>query len=281
MGRRRALRYRRPMNTQLQLGTLLREWRQRRRLSQLDLACLAETSSRHVSFLETGRSRPSRAMLINLADRLEVPLRDRNALLIAAGLAPMYAERRFDDPAMQQAREAMLLVLKGHEPYPALAVDRHWHLVAANGAMGPMLAHASPALLEPPVNVLRVSLHPDGVAGRIINYHEWRAHILHRLRHQADVTADPVLDELYRELASYPAPADAQPFDEASMPRGTSAVVPLRTRSEMGELSFISTTTVFGTPMDVTLSEIAIESFFPADAETGQRLRDFAAQNAG
>jgi transcriptional regulator with XRE-family HTH domain len=268
------------MNPKLHVGTLLRQWRQRRRLSQLDLACLADTSSRHVSFLETGRSRPSRAMLLNLADRLAVPLRERNALLIAAGLAPTYAERSLDDPAMRQAREAMQLVLTGHEPYPALAVDRHWHLVAANRMMGPMLAHASPALLQAPVNVLRLSLHPDGVANRIINYHEWRAHILHRLRHQADTTADPVLDALYRELETYPVPSDAEPADDATLPQSASVVVPLRLRSLVGELSLIGTTTVFGTPMDVTLAELAIESFFPADAETAQRLRELAAQHA-
>lgn len=267
------------MNTKPHVGTLLRQWRQRRRLSQLDLACLADTSSRHVSFLETGRSRPSRAMLINLADRLDVPLRERNALLIAAGLAPSYAERSLDDPAMAQARAAIDLVLTGHEPYPALAVDRHWHLVAANRMMAPMLAHASQALLAPPVNVLRVSLHPDGVADRIVNYHEWRAHILHRLRHQADATADTTLDDLYRELAAYPAPAGAQPADAASLPQTASVVVPLRLASAVGELSLIGTTTVFGTPMDVTLAELAIESFFPADADTAQRLRGLAAQH--
>ncbi|HJU39226.1 MAG TPA: helix-turn-helix domain-containing protein [Tahibacter sp.] len=267
------------MNTRPHVGILLRQWRQRRRLSQLDLACLADTSSRHVSFLETGRAKPSRTMLLNLAERLDVPLRERNTLLVAAGLAPSYTEHRLDDPAMREARAAIDLVLTGHEPYPALAVDRQWHLVAANRMMAPMLAHASPALLAPPVNVLRLSLHPDGVANRIVNWHEWRAHVLHRLRHQADAAADPSLDALYRELADYPAPPDAAPADAKSLPQSASVVVPLRLTSELGELSLIGTTTVFGMPMDVTLAEIAIESFFPADAGTAQRLRELAARH--
>lgn len=266
-------------NAKPHVGILLRQWRQRRRLSQLDLACLADTSSRHVSFLETGRSRPSRAMLLNLAERLDVPLRERNALLVAAGLAPSYTERSLDDPAMREARYAIDLVLTGHEPYPALAVDRHWHLVAANRMMAPMLAHAAPELLVPPVNVLRVSLHPDGVADRIVNYHEWRAHVMHRLRHQADATADPVLDALYREMADYPEPPNAGKPDAASLPQSASVVVPLRLLSAVGELSLIGTTTMFGTPMDVTLAELAIESFFPADADTAARLRELAAQH--
>ncbi|QSX76135.1 helix-turn-helix transcriptional regulator [Lysobacter arenosi] len=259
------------MNMIRPLGELIRDWRQRRHLTQLDLAGLADTSTRHISFIETGRSLPSRAMLMRLADRLDVPLRERNVLMTAAGLAPMYSERRLDDPAMAQAQAAIDLVLAGHEPYPALAVDRHWNLVAANRALAPLLQGAAPALLQPPVNVLRLSLHPDGVAPRIVNLGQWRAHILHRLRHQADATGDAILAALYDELAAYPAPDD-EPATGAP-----AVVVPLRLRTAMGELSFISTTTVFGTPMDITLAEIAIESFFPADAATAQALQTLAA----
>jgi transcriptional regulator with XRE-family HTH domain len=144
------------------IGDHLREWRQRRRLSQMDLALDAEISTRHLSFLETGRARPSRDMVLRLAERLEVPLRERNVLLLAAGFAPVFGERRLDDPALAPARAAVDLVLKGHEPYPAVAIDRHWTLVAANAAIPPLLAGVDPGLLEPPVNVLRLSLHPTG-----------------------------------------------------------------------------------------------------------------------
>ncbi len=256
------------------VGEQLRGWRQRRRLSQLDLAGLADISPRHLSFVETGRSLPSRAMLLRLSDRLEVPLRERNTLFIAAGYAPVYSERRIDDPTLEQARRAVELVLRGHEPYPALAVDRHWQLQAANRALAPLLEGVSPALLEAPVNVLRLSLHPDGVAPRIANLGQWRAHLLHRLRQQIEATGDSTLQALLDELAAYPAPA----WDQAHEPQEPNAViVPLRIRTALGELSFLSTTTVFGTPVEVTLSELAIESFFPADARTGVLLRTAAA----
>ena len=187
------------------VGDLLREWRQRRRLSQLDLACNAEISTRHLSFLETGRSQPSREMVLHLAVQLEVPLREQNVLLLAAGYAPVFPERPLADPALQTARKAVDLVLTGHEPYPALAIDRHWTLVASNRAIPPLLAGADPALLQPPVNVLRLSLHPAGLAPRIANLPEWRSHLLARLNHQIDVSADPVLMKLMNELRGYPA----------------------------------------------------------------------------
>lgn len=253
------------------VGDLLREWRQRRRLSQLDCAVEAEISSKHLSFLETGRSRPSREMLLKLAELLEVPLRERNTLLICAGFAPMFAERNLDDPSLQAARDAMEMVLKGHEPYPAIAVDRHWTLLAANRAVAPMLSDIKAQLLAPPMNVLRASLHPDGLAPRIVNLGQWRAHIFARLRRQIEVSADPVLTVLLEELIAYPAPAHPA-HDERS--ESTNAfVVPLRLATPMGVLSFISTITVFGTPIDVTLSELALESFFPADAATAAALR--------
>ena len=264
-----------PMSRMSNVGDQLRDWRQRRRLSQLDLAGLADISPRHLSFVETGRSVPSRAMLLRLSDRLDVPLRERNVLFIAAGYAPVYSERRIDDPSLAQARHAIDLVLRGHEPYPALAVDRHWNLQAANRALAPLLEGVAPDLLAPPVNVLRLSLHPDGVAPRIANLGQWRAHLLHRLGQQVEATGDATLLALRDELAAYPAPA----YDEDADPGAV--VVPLRIRTALGELSFLSTTTVFGTPVEVTLSELAIESFFPADAATGERLREAAAAMPG
>jgi transcriptional regulator with XRE-family HTH domain len=249
------------------VGEQLRDWRQRRHLSQLDLAMLADTSTRHLSFIETGRSLPSRAMLLRLSDRLEVPLRERNSLFVAAGYAPVYSERRIDDPSLEEARKAIALVLRGHEPYPALAVDRHWNLQAANRALAPFLKGVAPQLLAPPVNVLRLSLHPGGVAPRIANLGQWRAHLLHRLRQQIEATGDTKLEALQAELAAYPAP------EHDGAPEPGAVVVPMRMRSEVGELSFLSTTTVFGTPVEVTLSELAIESFFPADEKTAKVLR--------
>lgn len=259
------------------VGDHLREWRQRRRLSQLELACEADISTRHLSFLETGRSQPSRDMVLHLAERLEVPLRERNAILVAAGYAPVYPERKLDDPALSAAREAIRLVLAGHEPSPAIAVDRHWHLVAANSAVRPLVAGADPALLKPPVNVLKLSLHPQGTAPRILNFAQWRAHVFDRLRRQIAMSADPVLMDLLHELEDYMAPATLDQRDE-SVGLGDHAgfVVPLRLAYEGQVLTFLSTTTVFGTPVDVSLEELAIESFFPVDAATAEVLRRLA-----
>jgi transcriptional regulator with XRE-family HTH domain len=245
-------------------------------MSQLDLACEAEISTRHLSFLETGRAQPSREMVLHLAERLEVPLRERNVLLVAAGFAPVFAERSLADPALQSARRAVDLVLAGHEPYPALAIDRHWTLIAANSAVGRLIGGADAALLEPPVNVLRLSLHPQGLAPRIANLPEWRTHLLARLRQQIEVSGDPTLAQLSRELLDYPLAGRSQPgkLDADRWP--AAVVVPLRLRTEGGTLSFISTTTVFGTPLDITLSELALESFFPADASTAEALRRLA-----
>ena len=255
------------------IGEHLREWRQRRHLSQLDLAGEAEISSRHLSFVETGRAAPSREMVLHLAERLDVPLRDRNVLLVAAGYAPIFAERSLDDPALDAARQAIDALLSSHEPYPALAIDRHWTLFAHNTAAGRLMAGADPSLLKSPVNVLRLSLHPKGVAPRILNLAEWRAHLLDRLRRQIDVTADPVLADLHKELSAYPRGSLAPPHDKGY----PGIVVPLHLKTEGGVLSFLSTTTVFGTPDDITLSEIALETFFPANAETAAALRAMAA----
>jgi transcriptional regulator with XRE-family HTH domain len=257
------------------VGDLLREWRGRRRMSQLDLACEADISTRHLSFVETGRAQPSRDMILHLAERLEVPLRERNALLVAAGYAPMFPERDLADPALAAARRAVELLLSGHEPYPALAVDRHWTLVAANRAVTPLLAGAAPELLRPPVNVLRLSLHPEGVAPRIVNLRQWRAHLFARLQRQVEVSADARLAELLSELRDYPVP-DGPAEDAPAEEEYAGIVVPLQFVTDAGVLAFFSTTTVFGTPVDITLSELAIESFFPADAQTAAALKRLA-----
>lgn len=263
------------MSTSTQpVGSLLREWRIRRRLSQLDLALDAEISARHLSFLETGRSKPSREMLLRLAEQLQVPLRERNALLNSAGYAPIYKERPISDPEMRSAREAVDVILKGHEPFPALAVDRRWNLVASNRTVAPLLAGADPELLKPPVNVLRLSLHPNGIASRIENYGDWREHLLHRLDRQIRASADEDLRELHNELSAYPAPAGTHERRTIPAEAGSSIAVPFKLRTAAGVLSFFSTTTIFGTPVDVTLSELALESFFPADRFTADVVRE-------
>jgi len=246
-------------------GDLIREWRQRRRLSQLDLAIVANVSSRHLSFVETGRSRPTSEMILHLAEHLDVPLRDRNALLLAGGFAPAYPERGLAEPELHAVKNALKRVLDGHEPYPAAVVNRWWELVDANAGIALFTGDVRPELLEPPVNVLRLSLHPDGMAPRIANLPEWRAHLLARLHRQAEATGDPRLFSLYSELEAYPG-GQAQP------PLPTDVVVPLRYRTAQAELSFLSITAVIGTPMDVTVEELAIESFYPADPQTAKAL---------
>lgn len=254
-------------------GALLRSWRQRRRLTQLDLALDAEVSQRHLSFLESGRAAPSRDMLLRLAEHLAVPLRERNALLAAAGFAPVYGERKLDDPDLAAARRAVELILEAHLPHPALAVDRHWHLVFANAAVAPLLAGADEKLLAPPVNVLRLSMHPDGLAPRIGNFRQWRSHILERLGQQIDASGDAGLTALLEELKSYPVPPGARPWRPGSAESLGGIAVPLELRTEAGLLRFLSTTTIFGTALDISLSELAIETFFPADTVTAAALR--------
>jgi transcriptional regulator with XRE-family HTH domain len=251
------------------VGTLLRDWRRRRRLSQMDLALEAGVSARHLSFIETGRSRPSAEMVLHLAEELDVPLRDRNQLLLAAGYAPVYGQRGLDEPEMGPVRDALDVVLRGHEPYPALVVDRHWGMVAANSAVALLIEGVAPELLEPPVNVLRVSLHPEGVAPRIVNLAEWRAHLLDRLGRQAVATGDPALAALFDEISELPGGGAPGPYDLAA----GEVAVPLRIRSGDTELAFISTMTTFGTATDITVAELSIESFFPADAATAHYLR--------
>jgi transcriptional regulator with XRE-family HTH domain len=253
------------------IGDLLKLWRERRRMSQLALAVQADISTRHLSFVETGRANPSRDMVLHLAEELDVPLRERNHLLLAAGYAPVYSESVLEAPRMSAVLGAIRQVLKAHEPYPAVVVDREWNLVDANAGIALFTAAADPALMEPPANVLRVSLHPRGVAPRIANLGEWRGHLLSRLRRQISLTADPGLTGLYEELRGYPCD---QPEPEIELPGPGDIAVPLRIRHDGRELSFLSTIATFGTPLDVTVAELSIESFFPADEETAAYLAD-------
>jgi transcriptional regulator with XRE-family HTH domain len=256
------------------VGDHIREWRRRRRLSQLDFALEAEISQKHLSFIESGRSAPSRDMVLRLADRLQVPLRERNAIVLAAGYAPVFPERRIDDPALAPARAAIDVILRGHEPFPALAVDRHWSLINANQAAAKLMDLVEDkALLAPPVNVLRLSLARGGLASHIINLQEWRMHILERLRQQVALTADEKLQALLHELKAIP--FDGEDAEAAPSIYGGVAL-PLKLKTPAGVLSLISTTTVFGTPIDITLAEIALETFFPADAETAEMLKGWA-----
>ncbi|MEU6479351.1 helix-turn-helix transcriptional regulator [Streptomyces sp. NPDC047017] len=252
------------------LGDLLRQWRKHRLLSQLELATLAEISSRHLSFVENGRSVPSRDAVLRLADALGLELRERNPLLLAAGYAPVYHETSLRAPHMSAVRDMVRQVLAAHEPYPAVVLDRYWNRVDANDPAWLFGQGVHPALLEEPVNLLRVSLHPDGMAPRIANLGEWRAHLLGRLRRQVTTTADPVLGKLYDELRAYPCD---QPEPKVELPGPGEIAIPLRLRHEGRELAFFSTMATFGTPLDITVAELAIECFFPADPETAEVLR--------
>jgi len=256
-------------------GELLRQWRQRRRFSQLALALDAGISQRHLSFLESGRSAPSRAMLLRLADHFDMPLEARNALLLAAGFAPIFPQHDLADAELTAAREIIDRILAGHAPHPALAVDRHWTLLSANAAIGVLTARVAEHLLTGEVNVLRLGLHPEGLAPRIVNFAEWRRHLLRRLAHDVALSADPVLADLLDELESYPAPiaADRSPNPEPPEP---AVAVPLIITSPLGPLTFLSTTTMFGTATDVTLAGIAIESFFPVNRQTADAMATFA-----
>jgi transcriptional regulator with XRE-family HTH domain len=257
------------------IGERLRDWRQRRRLSQLDLACEAEISTRHLSFLETGRSIPSREMVLHLAEQLDVPRRERNVLLIAAGYAPIFPERALQDPVLESARKAVDLVLEAQKPYPAFALDRHWTIAATNGALPQLYDGVAAELLQPPVNALRLGLHPEGLARKIANLAEWRAHLLARLRRQIDLTGDTVLIELLEQVSKYPGGVSKTP----SIPGAAqhAVVVPLQIQTSAGVLSFFSTTTIFGSPVDVTLSELALECFYPADDGTAEIVRSLSA----
>lgn len=252
------------------VGELLREWRHRRKLSQLDLAIQADVSARHVSFVETGRTTPSRSMVLHLAEQLDVPLRERNRLLIAAGHAPEFRGRDWSDPALRRARDAVQRVLHLHEPYPALAVDQRWNLVQANGCVRVFFDDVDAALLEPPINMMRLGLHPKGFASRLRNLEQVRAFLLPRLARQVMATGDPELAALHEELRSYglPCPADSDPG---------AITLPIQLCHRDVELAFFSTITTFGAAFDITLDEIAVEAYFPADDETAAYLRELAA----
>ena len=252
------------------VGDLLRDWRHRRRLSQLDLAIAAEVSPRHLSFVETGRSKPSRELLLHLAEHLEVPLRERNHLLLAAGYAPVHAETPLDAAPMGPVRAALDQILAGHEPYPAVVVDQRWDLVTANApALGILADGVAPSLMAPPVNVIRVCLHPDGLAPRIVNLAEYSQHLMIRLHRQALLSQDPGLAALLDEMKEYPGveSAASSAVDESSL-----LFVPLRLRVGEAVPSFFSTNATFGTALDITLAELAIEQFFPADPQTAAAL---------
>jgi transcriptional regulator with XRE-family HTH domain len=253
------------------VGAQLRSWRERRRVSQLDLSLQAGISARHLSFVETGRSKPSSGLILRLSEELDVPLRERNELLLAGGFAPAYPEHGLDAPPLSAITEAMRQVITAHMPNPALAVDGHWELIDGNDAVFRLVDGTSPALMEPPVNVLRVSLHPDGMAPRILNLAQWRQHVLFRLRRQADRSGDPFLHELHEELSGYPGGGGAGEPDGAG--EAADVVLPMRIRVGDAELSFLSTTTVFGSPLDITVAELAIESFYPADGATASFMR--------
>jgi transcriptional regulator with XRE-family HTH domain len=255
------------------VGAQLRSWRQRRRLSQLDLALDAGVSQRHVSFIESGKAQPSREMVVLLAEQLDVPLRERNAMLLLAGYAPFYPEHALQSAPLAAVRHAVEAILRGHAPNPALAIDRHWRMVAANAHVAPLTSGVrDPDLLKPPVNVLRLSLHEAGLAPRIANLPQWRAHVLTRLRQQVQASCDPVLAALLAELEALDPRPRREPVERAAMTHDILA--PLELESAAGRLSLISTTTVFGTPTEVTVSELAIETFFPADEVTARRLRE-------
>jgi transcriptional regulator with XRE-family HTH domain len=266
----------------VRVGSLLRDWRKRRRLSQLDLAYDAEISQRHLSFLEIGRSQPSRDMILRLAEQLDIPLRERNVLLTAAGFAAVFPERSLDDESLTAARKAVDLILDRLEPNPSFAVDRRWTLIAANRATDIFTSEVDPSLLEPPVNMLKICLHPNGFTPQVINYPEWRRNILEYLHKQVESTADAFLADLLQELESYPIPKFWKRDSHVEETDYSGFAIPLRLMTKEGELSFISTVTVFGTPIDVTVSELAIETFFPADENTAaviQRVLGMSAES--
>lgn len=272
------------------VGPLLREWRRRRRLSQLDLALEAGISARHLSFVETGRSKPSAEMLLRLAEQLDVPLRERNGLLLAGGYAPVFPEHALDAPEMAPVHDAIQRVLDSHDPFPALVVDRRWNVVAANHSLSLLTVGAAPELLRPPTNAMRLALHPDGLAPRIVNHAQWRAHLLERLARQHAATGDGELRTLLEEVAAYPSPhaagataggaAGVDPSPAPAHDLADQIAVPLRVRAgvpgEERELSFLSIVATFGTAVDITVAELSIESFFPADARTAAAVRAFA-----
>ncbi|MET9365722.1 helix-turn-helix transcriptional regulator [Streptomyces sp. NPDC006632] len=257
------------------VGPMLRGWREQRRLSQLELALRADSSARHISFIETGRSRPSEEMVLRLAEHLDVPVRERNTLLLAAGYAPHYAQTPLDDPAMSSLRTGMERLLQAYEPYPALVVDATYTVLAANRGIAMLLEGVAGHLLTPPVNALRLTLHPEGLAPRIRNLAQWRGHLLEQTERQIALLRSDSLRALYEEVAAHPVPAGEEEPDDADAGRAFPFALPLRIEHAGTVLSFISTIATFNTPMDVTVSELAIETFLPADPETAKYLQSF------
>jgi transcriptional regulator with XRE-family HTH domain len=256
------------------IGEQLRSWRERRQLSQLELALAADVSARHLSFVENGRAQPGRDLILRLAKELDVPLRDRNALLVSAGFAPVFRHRRFDDSSFDPVRAIITATLETHKPFPAYVIDRHWSVVASNSAIPELFEGVAPELLVPPINVVRMILHPRGIAPRLLNFSTWRRHYLAQLRRQIVLTGDPVLEALYRDATSYPlqeSEDDAQ--NEVSV---DGPAIAFEVMTSLGRLSFLSATTVFGSPADVTLEEIALELLYPANTFTAQAVRDSA-----
>jgi transcriptional regulator with XRE-family HTH domain len=258
-------------------GVVLRRWRERRRMTQMDLAFAANASTRHLSYLETGRARPSREMVMRLGAYLDVPLRERNTLLLAAGFAPAFQERSLAE--LSAARQAIEQILDAHKPYPAFAVDRHWNIVLSNQVLPQLYVDVAPELLRPPVNSVRLTLHPRGMAPRLVNLAEWRDHVISELRHQLDARADIGTQALLKEVMAYPAPPGADAIEPE--PGAERYATPLKIRTDAGVLSFLSTVTVFGTPTDVTLAELALEMLFPADARTVAVVRELSADKSG
>jgi transcriptional regulator with XRE-family HTH domain len=259
---------------QLPFGVLLRRWRERRRMTQADLAFAADSSTRHLSCLETGKAQPSREMVARLAGYLKVPLRDQNTLFLAAGFAPVFQERSLG--ALEAAKAAIDAILKAHKPYPAFAVDRHWNIVASNSALPQLYEGCSADLLRAPVNAVRLVLHPAGLGPRIVNYAAWRAHILSILRQQIDARADPVIQGLFAEVSAYPASPTSE--GSASFEASERLATPLTIATRFGIMSFLGTVTVFGTPNDVTLAELALEMLFPADEKTAEIAKAMLAE---
>ncbi|KUO19869.1 helix-turn-helix domain-containing protein [Streptomyces dysideae] len=253
------------------VGPLLRAWREQRRVSQLELALRADSSARHISFIETGRSRPSEEMVLRLAEHLDVPVRERNALLLAAGYAPRYPETPLDDPALGALREGIERLIQGYEPYPALVVDATYHVVAANQGILMLLDGIPEHLLAPPLNAMRLTLHPEGLAPRIRNLREWRGHLLDQMGRQIALHRSEPLRKLYEEVAAYPVP-EAETVAGPAEPVPHLAL-PMRIEHEGRTLSFISSISTFNTPMDVTVAELAIETFLPADPATAKYLQ--------
>lgn len=253
-------------------GSILRTWRERRRLSQLELSNQAAVSTRHLSYVETGRSRPSRELLLHLAEALDVPLREQNRMLLAAGHAPHFSDRPVDAPELADVRRALDQVLEAHDPWPAVLVDGHWDVVGMNAGAWLFADGVDPALLEPPLNVIRLSLHPDGLARRVVNFADFARHLVVRLQRQFDATADPVLRALLDEVEPWvPAHADHHLG-------GPGVVLPVVLRSPVGELRLFSTIATFGAPLDATLSELALEAFYPSDPATAERIHTLRSQ---